>query len=59
MENSVLESLPDNLAFVMIVVSSLSWEKIEAQYFEENQMFIVIQSNLKISAIFVDSWEEL
>jgi hypothetical protein len=59
MEYSVLEQLPDNLAEVLVVIPYLSYLKVEAVYHDENQVFIITQSGLKVSASLADTWEEL
>lgn len=57
MENSTLESLPENEQIVNVKIDYLSYNFIVAQYFAENQTFVIQDSGLIVSAVFVNFWE--
>jgi hypothetical protein len=59
MENSTLVSLPENEQVVNIKIDYLSYNFIVAQYFAENQTFVIQASGLIVSAVFVNYWEGL
>jgi hypothetical protein len=57
MEKSTLESLPENEQVVNIKIEYLSYNFVTAQYFEENQIFVIQDSGLRVSASSVNYWE--
>ena len=59
MEKSTLETLPVNEQIVNIKIEYLSYNFVTAQYFQENQIFIVEESGLRVSASSVNYWEEI
>jgi hypothetical protein len=59
MENSTLVSLPENEQVVNIKIDYLSYNFIVAQYFAENQTFVIQESGLRVSASSVNYWEEI
>lgn len=59
MEKSTLEILPANEQIVNIKIEYLSYGFVTAQYFQENQIFVVQDSGLRVSASAVNYWEEI
>ena len=59
MKNSTLENLPVNEQIVNVKIDYLSYNLIVAQYFAENQTFVIQGSGLIVSAVFVNYWEGL
>lgn len=59
MEKSTLEILPQNEQIVNIKIEYLSYNFVIAQYFQENQIFVVQDSGLIVSASSVNYWEEI
>jgi hypothetical protein len=59
MENSTLESLPENEQIVNVKIDYLSYNFVVARYFAENQTFVIQESGLVVSAVFVNYWEGL
>lgn len=57
MENSTLVSLPENEQIVNIKIEYLSYNFVVARYFAENQTFVILESGLVVSAVFVNYWE--
>ena len=59
MEKSTLETLPVNEQIVNIKIEYLSYNFVIAQYFQENQIFVIQGSGLRVSASAVNYWEEI
>jgi hypothetical protein len=59
MEKSTLEILPANEQIVNIKIEYLSYNFVTAQYFQENQIFVIQDSGLRVSASSVNYWEEI